>query len=71
MNPKIKAYFDNLLPGTIVQVNETKNPELFRESAFDYIDLFGHSIGFINEYQSLIKYHPIPKDGNVNYFYNY
>jgi len=71
MDPKIKSYFDNLPHGKIIQVNETKNPELFKESAFDYIDFYGHSIGFINDYQAVIKYHKIPFLNKISFIYEY
>jgi len=60
MDPKIKSYFDNLTPGQIVKLSQAKNPELFKQSIFDYIDLYGHSIGFVQDYQAITKYHPLP-----------
>lgn len=71
MDQKIKSYFDNLKPGSIINLNQAKNPELFKQSVFDYIDLFGHSIGFINNYQAITKYSTMPKVGEINYFFNY
>jgi len=71
MNSKIKSYFDNLTPGATVQLDKAKDPELFKQSAMDYIDLYGHSIGFINNYSSITKYHKIPKQDEINYFFNY
>lgn len=62
MDPKIKSYFDNLTPGKIVQLDKAKDPELFKQSIFDYIDLHGHSIGFVQDYTAITKYDPIPSN---------
>ncbi|RZL62082.1 MAG: hypothetical protein EOO93_10545 [Pedobacter sp.] len=53
-------YFDNLPIGKVVKLDQAKDPELFKQSAFDYIDLHGHSIGFIQNYTAIKKYDPIP-----------
>ncbi|RZJ91871.1 MAG: hypothetical protein EOO20_03785 [Chryseobacterium sp.] len=60
MDHKIKSYFDNLPPGKVVKLDQAKDPELFKQSAFDYIDLHGHSIGFVQDYTAIKKYDPIP-----------
>jgi len=65
MDPKIKSYFDNLKPGSIIKLDKAKDPEAFRESAFDYIDLFEHSIGFVQDYSAIKKYDPIPSIKNI------
>lgn len=53
-------YFDNLTPGSIIPLTKAKDPELFKQAAFDYIDLYGHSIGFVQDYTAITKYPPIP-----------
>lgn len=60
MDPKIKSYFDNLTPGRIIQLKKADDPEAFKQAAFHYIDLHGHSIGFVQDYQAIKKYDPIP-----------
>ncbi|RZK75186.1 MAG: hypothetical protein EOO85_14240 [Pedobacter sp.] len=53
-------YFDNLPIGKVVQLDQAKDPELFKQAAFDYIDLYGHRIGFVQDYTAITKYAPIP-----------
>lgn len=71
MNPKIKSYFDNLTSGKVISLDKAKDPEAFKQSVFDYIDMYGHSIGFINDYKAIVKYRSIPTNGKINYFYQY
>jgi len=71
MTPQAKQYFDNLTPGKVVRLSEAKDPEAFKKGAMEYIDLYGHSIGFIQGYQAITKYYPIPTNDRINFFYNY
>lgn len=68
MDQKVKSYFDNLTPGKVIQLDQAQNPQAFKEAAFDYIDLYGHSIGFIQDYQAITKYHPIPSQPGTKNF---